>query len=307
MAILITGVAGFIASHTAEMLLKQNYQVIGIDNLNDYYDTKLKQQNLDILNKYQNFIFEKDDIVTSYCIDKYKPNKVIHLAAMAGVRYSLENPTLYCRVNIEGTVNLLEQSKNNNVELFVYASSSSVYGNMPGEFKEKRQLNPPESIYAATKRSKEMMADLYHRLYGLRVIGLRFFTVYGPRGRPDMAPRKFMERILNDIPIDKYGDGTSYRDYTYIDDIVDGIIKSLFSDLNNEILNLGNNQTYSLNSFINTMELVCQKKAIINQKGKQPGDVNGTNANLDKSKKLIYYNPQTSLKEGLTKTYFQNK
>ena len=307
MAILITGVAGFIASHTAEMLLKQNYQVIGIDNLNDYYDTKLKQQNLDILNKYQNFIFEKDDIVTSYCIDKYKPNKVIHLAAMAGVRYSLENPTLYCRVNIEGTVNLLEQSKNNNVELFVYASSSSVYGNMPGEFKEKRQLNPPESIYAATKRSKEMMADLYHRLYGLRVIGLRFFTVYGPRGRPDMAPRKFMERILNDIPIDKYGDGTSYRDYTYIDDIVDGIIKSLFSDLNNEILNLGNNQTYSLNSFINTMELVCQKKAIINQKGKQPGDVNETKAKLDKSKKLIYYNPQTSLKEGLTKTYFQNK
>jgi len=307
MTILITGVAGFIASHTAEKLLKLNYQVIGIDNLNDYYDPKLKQQNLNILNKYQNFIFEKDDIVTSKCIDKYKPHKVIHLAAMAGVRYSLENPTLYCRVNIEGTVNLLEQSKNNNVELFVYASSSSVYGNMSGEFKEERQLNPPESIYAATKRSKEMMADLYYRLYGLRVIGLRFFTVYGPRGRPDMAPRKFMERILNDIPIDKYGNGYSYRDYTYIDDIVDGIIKSLFSDLNNEILNLGNNQTHSLNSFINTMEKVCQKKAIINQKGKQPGDVNGTNANIDKSKKLINYNPQTSLKEGLTKIYFQNK
>ena len=149
----------------------------------------------------------------------------------------------------------------------------------------------------------ELFAKTYHQLYNLNLIGLRFFTVYGPRGRPDMAPRKFMERILNDIPIDKYSDGTSYRDYTYIDDIVDGIIKSLFSDLNNEILNLGNNQTHSLNSFINTMEKVCQKKAIINQKGKQPGDVNGTNANIDKSKKLINYNPQTSLKEGLTKTY----
>jgi len=303
MKILITGVGGFIGFHTCYKLLNQGNTIIGIDNLNDYYDVKLKQKNINDLKQFKNFTFVEEDIIESKCIDKYKPDKVIHLAAMAGVRYSLQNPTLYCRVNIEGTVNLLEQSKNNNVKLFVYASSSSVYGNKSGKFKENEELKPPESLYAATKRTKELMADMYNRLYGLRVIGLRFFTVFGPRGRPDMAPMKFMKRILNDVQIDKYGDGSSYRDYTYIDDIVQGIIKALDSNLNNEVLNLGNDKTYTLNTFINTMEEVCNKKAIINQMDKQKGDVDGTNADITKSKKLINYDPKTNLKNGLKNTY----
>ena len=305
MKILITGVAGFIGHHTALKLLKEGYEVIGIDNLNNYYDSNLKKYNLSLLNKFKKFIFEKGDIIESNCIDKYKPEKVIHLAAMAGVRYSLKNPKLYCRVNIEGTVNLLEQAKNNNVELFIYASSSSVYGNKSGKFKESDVLKPPESIYAATKRSKEMMADLYNRLYGLRVIGLRFFTVYGPRGRPDMAPRKFMEKIINEETIDKYGDGSSYRSYTYIDDIVDGIYNSLNSNLNNEILNLGNDKTVDLNTFISKMEKACLKKAKINQMSEQIGDVNGTNADISKSKRMINFNPKINLDEGLIRTFQQ--
>jgi UDP-glucuronate 4-epimerase len=303
MKILVTGVGGFIGYHVAQKLLNKMHLVIGIDNLNDYYNPKLKEININSLKLHDNFAFYNEDIIETKAIEKFKPDKVIHLAAMAGVRYSLENPTLYCNVNVEGTVNLLEQAKNNNVKLFVYASSSSVYGNKSGKFSETDVLNPPESIYAATKRTKEMMADLYHRLYGLRVIGLRFFTVYGPRGRPDMAPRKFMERIINGEKIDKYGDGTSYRSYTYIDDIVDGVLGALNSDLKNEVINLGNDSVCSLNEFIEIIENVTKKKAIINQMENQKGDVNGTYANIDKAKRLLNFNPKISLEKGLEELY----
>ena len=303
MKILITGVVGFIGFHTAIRLLNEGNEVIGIDNINDYYDIKLKKENLRILNFYENFIFIREDIVDSNCIDNYKPDKVIHLAAMAGVRYSFKNPQLYCRVNIEGTVNLLEQSKNNNVKMFVYASSSSVYGNNDSKFSESDNLNDPESIYAATKRSVEMMAKLYSKTYNLNVIGLRFFTVFGPRGRPDMAPRKFLETVIRGDQIDKYGDGNSYRDYTYIDDIVDGIYLSVNSNFTNEIFNLGNDKIFTLNKFIEYIGEVTNKEVNINQMGNQLGDVNGTNANIEKSKNMLNYNPKISFKDGLLNTY----
>jgi UDP-glucuronate 4-epimerase len=301
MKILVTGCAGFIGSHVSEYLLRRCDEVVGIDNINDYYDRDIKYKNLAILHKYTNFKFIEEDIVDSKCIDIYRPHKVIHLAAMAGVRYSLENPTLYCRVNVEGTVNLLEQSRKNNVDLFVYASSSSVYGNRTGEFKEDDKLNVPESIYAATKQTTELLANTYNKLYNLRVIGLRFFTVYGPRCRPDMAPYKFITKINNGDTIDKFGDGTSYRDYTYINDIVQGVIKSLDSNYNCEIFNLGNNKTWTLNEFIDMCEKATCKKAIINELGKQKGDVNGTSANIDKSKDMLGYNPTTDPVDGLKK------
>jgi len=303
MKILVTGVGGFIGYHVAQKLLNDLHLVIGIDNLNDYYNPKLKNININSLKMHDNFVFHNEDIRDTKAIDEFNPDKVIHLAAMAGVRYSLKNPTLYCNVNVEGTVNLLEQAKNNDVKLFVYASSSSVYGNKSGMFSETDVLNPPESMYAATKRSKEMMADLYHRLYGLRVIGLRFFTVYGPRGRPDMAPRKFMERIMNGEEIDKYGDGTSYRSYTYIDDIVDGVIGALNSDLENEVINLGNDSVCSLNEFIEIIERITKRKAVINQMGDQKGDVKGTYANIDKARKLINFDPKINLEKGLSELY----
>jgi UDP-glucuronate 4-epimerase len=303
MKILITGIIGFIGFHTALKLLIEGNEIIGIDNINDYYDINLKKENLRILNFYDNFTFIKEDIIDSNCIDNFKPDKVIHLAAMAGVRYSFKNPKLYCRVNIEGTVNLLEQSKNNNVKMFVYASSSSVYGNNDNKFKESEDLNEPESIYAATKRSVEMMAKLYNKTYGLNVIGLRFFTVFGPRGRPDMAPRKFLEKVIREEHIDKYGDGSSYRDYTYIDDIVNGICLSVDSKYTNEIFNLGNDRTYTLNKFIEYIGEVTNKNVNINQMGKQVGDVNGTNANIEKSIDMLGYNPKISFRDGLLNTY----
>jgi UDP-glucuronate 4-epimerase len=300
MKILVTGCAGFIGSHVCERLLNAKINVIGIDNINDYYDQNNKIDSLKILFKYNNFTFVEEDIIDTKIIETFKPDKVIHLAAMAGVRYSLENPTLYCKVNIEGTVNLLEQSKNIGVDLFVYASSSSVYGNKDGEFIETQDLDVPESFYAATKQTVELMAKTYSKLYGLRTIGLRFFTVYGPRGRPDMAPYKFINKILNDEAIDKYGDGTSYRDYTYVDDIVDGIICAMNSEYKCEVFNLGNNKTWTLNDFIKMCEQVTNKKAILNEMGKQVGDVNGTSANIDKSKVMLGYNPVVGLLEGLT-------
>ena len=299
MSILVTGCAGFIGSHVCEHLLKSNMNVIGVDNINDYYDQNRKYNNLEILNKYNNFTFVQNDIVDSKCIDIYKPHKVIHLAGMAGVRYSLENPTLYCRVNIEGTVNLLEQSRKNNVKLFLYASSSSVYGNSKSEFREDNVLDIPESIYALTKQTVESMATMYNKLYNLNVIGFRFFTVYGPRCRPDMAPFTFIDKISKGETINKYGDGSSYRDYTHIDDIVQGIMKALDSDYDCQVFNLGNNKTWTLNEFIEMCEIVTGRKALINNLPNQMGDVNGTFANIDKSRKLLNYSPSIDPMDGL--------
>jgi UDP-glucuronate 4-epimerase len=303
--ILVTGCAGFIGSHLSELLLKMNYNVIGIDNINSYYDVSLKEKNLDILKKYENFKFYKEDIRDTKIIEEEKPELVIHLAGMAGVRYSIENPEVYIDVNIKGHINLLEQAVNVKVKKFLFASSSSVYGaNTKTPFSEDDIIEKQKSPYAVSKKSMEDFSRLYNKLYGLNIIGFRFFTVYGPRGRPDMAPFKFLSKIKNGNPIDKYGDGSSMRDYTYIDDIVGGIYGGIVNDIPGfEVFNLGNSSPVSLNEFIEVCEKVCEKKAIINQMGMQQGDVNITYANISKSQNMLGYRPETRLETGLKKTY----
>jgi UDP-glucuronate 4-epimerase len=305
MKILVTGCAGFIGSHVSEKLLQLGYKVIGIDNINDYYDPMQKIKNLEILNKYENFYFSKEDIVTTNIINDTKPDRICHLAAMAGVRYSLEHPKEYIKVNIEGFINLLEQAVKNKVSNFVYASSSSVYGlNKKIPFSETDEIVSCNSPYAASKRSMEVFASTYNQLYNLPLIGLRFFTVYGPRGRPDMAPYKFLKAVLKGDEFKKYGDGTSMRDYTYISDIVDGIISSLVNNksISCEVINLGNSSPVSLNEFIETCEDVTNKKAHYKQVENQLGDVPVTYANISKAKDLLDYEPKVNLKDGLTKT-----
>lgn len=303
--ILVTGCAGFIGSHLSELLLKMNYNIIGIDNINSYYDVSLKEKNLDILKRYKNFTFYKQDIRDTKIIEEEKPEIVIHLAGMAGVRYSIENPEVYIDVNIKGHINLLEQAVNVKVKKFLFASSSSVYGaNTKTPFSENDTINKQKSPYAVSKKSMEDFSRLYNKLYGLNIIGFRFFTVYGPRGRPDMAPCKFLSKIKKGIPIDKYGDGSSMRDYTYIDDIINGIYGAIKNNVEGfEIFNLGNSTPVSLNEFILICEKVCKKKAIINQMGIQQGDVNITYANISKSQEKLGYNPKTELEKGLTITY----
>ncbi len=306
MKILVTGCAGFIGSHLSERLLQEGYEVFGIDNLNDYYDVNQKEENLKILSKYNKFNFKKDDIISTNIINDIKPDKVCHLAAMAGVRNSIDNPSQYVKTNIEGFINLLEQSVKNDVSNFVYASSSSVYGlNKKVPFSENDSILTCNSPYAASKRSMEIFANTYNQLYGLPLIGLRFFTVYGPRGRPDMAPFKFLNLISKEQQIDKYGDGTSMRDYTYISDIVDGIVSSLLNNksLKLEVFNLGNSYPISLNTFIETCEKVSGKTAIINQKDNQLGDVPTTYADISKAKNLLNYEPKVKLEDGLRETY----
>lgn len=307
MKIIITGCAGFIGSHVSEKLLQnENNQIIGIDNINDYYDRKQKYHNLDILYKYKNFTFIKDDIVTTKAIEIFKPDKVCHLAAMAGVRYSIDNPSIYARVNVQGFINLLDQAVKSNVKNFVYASSSSVYGlNEKIPFSETDDIVSCNSPYAASKRSKEIFANTYNQLYGLPLIGLRFFTVYGPRGRPDMAPYKFLKSIMTGNTFQKYGDGTSMRDYTYIDDIVDGVISAIENknNISCEVFNLGNSSPVSLNTFIEICEKVTGKKASYQQIENQLGDVPKTYADISKASKLLNYNPKVNLEDGLTNTY----
>ena len=313
MKVLVTGCCGFIGSYVTLNLLKNDYQVIGVDIMNDYYDINIKEINKNILSEYENFYFYKEDVIDSDIIERVKPDKVCHLASMAGVRYSIENPQtyidenpiLYVKNNIEAFVNLLDQSVKNNVKNFVYASSSSVYGlNEKVPFCESDVVNSCNSPYAASKRSMEIFANTYNQLYSLPLIGLRFFTVYGPRGRPDMAPYKFLDSILNDKRFKKYGDGRSLRDYTYIDDIVDGIISALDNknNLSCEIFNLGNSKPVSLNSFIECCEEVTGKKAKYDIIENQLGDVPLTYADIEKSRKLLNYSPKVSLKEGLNRT-----
>jgi len=303
--ILVTGCAGFIGSHVCEYLLKNNYYVLGIDNLNNYYDINIKFKNLDILRKYPNFTFKKEDICDTKIISEWKPNKIIHLASMAGVRYSIQNPTLYEKINIGGFINIMEESVKNNVSRVVYASSSSVYGlNKKLPFSETDRIETCNSPYACSKMAMEIFAKTYYQLYKIPNIGLRFFTVYGPRGRPDMAPYKFLTAIKNEEEFTKYGDGTSSRDYTYVGDIVSGIISALETpDLKCEIYNLGNSSPVSLNTFISLCEKVSGKKAIYTQIENQLGDVPHTYADISKAKRDLGYSPKTSLEEGLMKTY----
>ena len=304
--ILVTGCAGFIGSHTCEFLLKRGDIILGLDILNDYYDVSLKEKNLEVLKKYSNFSFIKDDIKTTNVISEFKPDKVIHLASMAGVRYSLENPLLYETTNIGGFINILEECRKNNVKHIVYASSSSVYGlNTKVPFSEDDPIEKCNSPYACSKLCMEYYAKTYNQLYNLSNIGLRFFTVYGPRGRPDMAPYLFLNAIKNNIKFKKFGDGSSSRDYTYVDDIVSGIIGAT-DNKNNikcKIYNLGNSSPVSLNEFIETCEKVTNKKAIFEQCSEQLGDVQHTYADISKAKNDLNYDPKTSLEEGLQNFY----
>ena len=306
MKILVTGCAGFIGSHVCEKLLNMNHHVYGIDNLNNYYDVNRKLENLSILRNYSNFQFEASDICDTTIISKWKPEKIIHLASMAGVRYSIQNPALYEKVNIGGFIHILEESHKNNVKQIVYASSSSVYGlNKKIPFCESDPIETPNSPYACSKMAMELFAKTYSQLYDLNLIGLRFFTVYGPRGRPDMAPYKFLSAIKNGTTFQKYGDGSSSRDYTYIDDIVSGVIGAM-ENKNNvkcEVYNLGNSSPVTLNEFIALCEKVSFKKANYVQIENQLGDVPHTYANIEKAKRDLGYEPKTSLVRGLTITY----
>ena len=305
---LITGAAGFIGSHLADKLLNEGNKVIVVDNFCDFYNPEIKENNVKHNLSNPNYKLYRADIRDRNELAKvFNENKidvVIHLAAMAGVRPSIDNPIYYQEVNCMGTQNILEEMKAHNAKNLVMASSSSVYGNCKEvPFKENMIVDFAISPYAATKKANEVMTHVYHKLFDFNVIMLRFFTVFGPRQRPDLAINKFTRLMLNNEPIPMFGDGTTSRDYTYIDDIVDGIIRSCnYVENNNdvyEILNLGNSSPVSLKEMINTIAEVLNKTPNIQELPMQPGDVERTFADISKAKKLIGYNPKTSFKEGI--------
>ena len=307
---LVTGGAGFIGSSLADFLLKKDYKVVVIDNFCDFYDPSIKRNNVkDNLDNPNYKLYEIDLRCKSDVEKVFRENKidvVIHLAAMAGVRPSIENPILYQEVNCIGTQNLLEVMKEYGVKNLVMASSSSVYGNNKKvPFKETDIVDYAISPYAATKKSNEVMTHVYHKLFNMNVIMLRFFTVYGPRQRPDLAINKFTRLMLNDEEVTMFGDGTTSRDYTYIDDIVSGIYSSINYVLNNndvyEIVNLGNSSPISLKEMINTIAEVLNKEPQIKEMPMQQGDVNITYADISKAKEMLNYDPKTPFKEGIEK------
>ena len=306
MTILLTGIAGFIGSNTAKKLLERGDKIIGIDNFNDYYDPALKEKRIsEFLADYDFKLYRIDianEVALAKVFEENKIDKICHLAAQAGVRYSLTNPDIYLQANIIGTNNLLEMVHKYNINNFVFASSSSVYGgNTKIPFSESDNVDTPISLYAATKKANELQAHVYHHLYGINCFGLRFFTVYGPWGRPDMAYYKFTNSILNGQPIDVYGGGHHRRDFTYIDDIVSGIVSALDNCSGYEIFNLGNNKPVELEHFISIIENKLNKKAIKNYLPPQSGDVAETYANIDKAKKILGYEPKVNIEEGLDK------
>ncbi len=302
--ILVTGCAGFIGMSLCKELLKKGNYIIGIDNLNNYYDVKLKNKRLSILSDHKNFIFKKIDISNYNNLkDIFNENniiKVVNLAAQAGVRYSLENPNVYMESNVLGFMNILECCRHYNTKGLVYASSSSVYGgNEKIPFSEKDNVDIPVSIYAASKKANELMAHSYNHLFGLKSTGLRFFTVYGPWGRPDMAMYIFTEKILNNKPIEVFNYGDMRRDFTYIDDIVNGIISALDKNYDYEIFNLGNNRSEDIETVISIIEDCLGKNAIRNYEDMQPGDVKNTYADIEKARLLLDYNPEITIQEGI--------
>ncbi|MDZ4386029.1 MAG: NAD-dependent epimerase [Moraxellaceae bacterium] len=305
---LITGAAGFIGMHMARRLLEQGEQVIGLDNLNDYYDPALKEYRLSQLTHYPNFRFVKMDLANREGMaELFKAEQfthVIHLAAQAGVRYSLENPFAYIDSNLVGTMTILEGCRHNPVEHLLYASSSSVYGmNTKVPFTETDQVDSPVSLYAATKKANELMAYSYSKLYKIPTTGLRFFTVYGPAGRPDMAPWLFTEAILNDVPIKVFNHGKMQRDFTYIDDIVEGIFRiqqqAPQSEIPYNLFNIGNNQPIELSRFIKAIETACGKEATKRMLSMQPGDVERTYADTSRLEEKVGYKPETEIEDGI--------
>ncbi|MBS3100828.1 GDP-mannose 4,6-dehydratase [Candidatus Woesearchaeota archaeon] len=299
-AIMITGAAGFVGSRASKELVRQGHSVVGVDNFNDYYNPKFKEQNIkDIKVKLY-----REDIRNFAGLQKIfsenQIDKIIHLAAMVGVRPSIQNPFIYEEVNVRGTLNLLELARHNGVKKFVFASSSSVYGNRDKvPFSEDDITNSPISPYAATKKAGELLCYTYNSLYKIPSVCLRLFTVYGPCGRPDMAPYKFVDSIANGRHIEMYGDGSTRRDYTFIADVVSGIMKSMDLDAKYEIINLGCGNPVELKDFIGIIEKNLGKKAKIVKEKMQPGDVKQTYADISKAKKLLGYSPKTKIEEGL--------
>jgi UDP-glucuronate 4-epimerase len=333
MKILVTGVAGFIGMHSAKKLLDDGHEIIGIDNLNDYYDITLKEDRLKLLEGYKNFRFLKLDIKDQKDVadlfKKESPQRVLHLAAQAGVRYSIQNPYVYIDSNIQGFINILEGCRAIKTEHLVFASSSSVYGgNTKVPFSEHDNVDHPVSLYAATKKANELMAHTYSHLYQIPTTGLRFFTVYGPWGRPDMSPMLFTKAILADEPIQVFNHGDMMRDFTYIDDIIASVNETLFktatpnrnfdgqhpdpatSHAPYRIFNIGNSHPVPLMQFIETIEDALGKKAIKKMMGMQAGDIKITSADTSELNQWVNFKPNTSIKEGVKrfidwyKTYY---
>ncbi len=320
----MTGIAGFIGMHSAKKLLDDGHEVIGIDNLNDYYDVTLKEDRLKLLEGYKSFRFLKLDIKDQKdVVDLFKkesPQRVLHLAAQAGVRYSIKNPYVYIDSNIQGFINILEGCRAIKTEHLVFASSSSVYGgNTKVPFSEHDNVDHPVSLYAATKKANELMAHTYSHLYQIPTTGLRFFTVYGPWGRPDMSPMLFTKAILADEPIQVFNHGDMMRDFTYIDDIVTSVNETLFktatpnsnfdgqnpdpatSHAPYRIFNIGNSHPIPLMQFIETIEDALGKKAIKKMMGMQAGDIKITSADTSELNQWVNFKPNTSIKEGVTR------
>ena len=322
MKILVTGAAGFIGFHVSKYLMKRGDSVLGIDNINDYYDPRIKTSRLKMLEEFDAFSFTKMDVADKAAMEKlfseHQFDAVVHLAAQAGVRYSLENPHVYMESNIVGFLNILEGVRHNKINHLVYASSSSVYGaNTLQPFSEHHNIDHPVSLYAASKKANELMAHSYSHLYGMKTTGLRFFTVYGPWGRPDMALFLFTKGILDGEPINIFNNGDMIRDFTYIDDIVEGIVRVMdnppqgnpewsgdkpdpaTSYANYRVFNIGNNSPVKLMDFVEAIENAVGKKAIKNLMPMQLGDVPSTCADVSELEKAVGFKPNTSIQQGI--------
>ncbi|MDP1709656.1 MAG: NAD-dependent epimerase/dehydratase family protein [Candidatus Komeilibacteria bacterium] len=301
--ILVTGSAGFIGFHVSRTLLERGNRVIGVDNFNDYYDIALKEDRNKILERHKKYRVYHSDIRNKGPLEKVfvkeKIDIICHLAAQAGVRYSLEFPGEYVQSNIEGTVNVFEAARLHNIKDVIYASSSSVYGNNPVPWSEKQKTDEPINPYGASKRATELLAYTYHYLYKINMVGLRFFTVYGPWGRPDMAYFKFADKIVKGEPIDVYNKGRMKRDFTYVDDIVSGVLAALDKPQPYEIYNLGNSQSEKLGTLISLIEKGIGKKAKKRLLPMQAGDFLENFADITKAKQDLAFEPKTPLKVGM--------
>jgi UDP-glucuronate 4-epimerase len=309
-SILVTGTAGFIGSNVAAQLLNQQYNVIGVDNINDYYDTRIKLWRLERLKKQSGFVFYQTDIenidALRIIFQTHKPEAVINLAARAGVRYSMENPHIYLTTNAGGTLNLLELCREFKLGKFVLASTSSLYAGQAMPFDEDLPVNTPISPYAASKKAAEAIAYSYHYLYGIDVTITRYFTVYGPAGRPDMSIFRFIKWIMEGSSLEVFGDGSQSRDFTFVDDIARGTILAL-KPVGYEIINLGNNSPDTLTQAIHLIEKYTGKRAIIEYKDFHKADILATWADINKAKTLLNWNPEISLEEGIKQTILWTK
>ena len=304
MKIIVTGSCGFIGFHLCKSLLDDDHEILGIDNINDYYDPKLKYARLNQLSSYKNFTFKKIDITDKDLLSKsfhsFKPEKVVNLAAQAGVRYSIENPQAYMDANLVGFLNIIESCRHNDVEGLIYASSSSVYGgNMKIPFSVEDRVDNPISLYAATKKANELIANSYSSLYGLHTTGLRYFTGYGPWGRPDMAMFIFTKKIMAGESISVFNKGNMKRDFTYIDDIINGTRSAIDKNYECEVFNLGNHKSEQLMDMISLIEKELGKKAEIELLPMQPGDVKESYADIKHSIEKLNFFPKISIEIGI--------